>query len=226
MNRNELVDRCKAIIVEAYEEATEMIVGYLELHPKDARLTLCTEIEGGDATLGKALDSRVRRRQKARKAAAGTGSGPTAVPEWKTRDRRDAKRLLRSDPEVVSELSPDEQRALARALDRESLKRQQEREQISDEKAREVLGDDLVEGLDHAQELTDTEFLLIKARGNLSGFVKRLGEIGVENAPENWRERCLDWIEDNEGHLGMGKALLLGDNIDWTAFNDLLSKES
>jgi hypothetical protein len=140
--------------------------------------------------------------------------------------KRHAKSVLRETPEIVAQLSPDEQRRLATELDNASAKRQKEREQVAKSKEREAIGDETVDDLELREELQSTEYLLITARGNLRGFVKRTGEIGVENAPDAWRESCLDWIEDLKGHLGMAEALLAGGNIDWSAFDELLEKET
>ena len=216
MNRNELIDQCKAIIKEAYEEATEMIVAYLEVHPSEQLATLCKEI---DPENWNALRARVQRAQGDRKSVRGADT-------TRARTQRHAKQALRETPEIVAELTPAEQRALARKLDEESAKRQQAQKELSKQKEREHLGDEAVADLELREELQSTEHLLIQARGNLRGFVKNLGEIQVDNTPEAWRESCLDWLEDLGGHIGMAKTLLDGDNIDWTAFDELLSKEA
>jgi transcriptional regulator with XRE-family HTH domain len=140
-------------------------------------------------------------------------------------DRAVARRVIAEDPEFLASLTPEAQRKAAVILDTESAKRQNERERLSKQKEREHLGDDVVDGLDAREQLDSTAYLLIKARGNLRGFVKQLGEIGLDNTSESWRESCLDWIDDLTGHLGMARALLAGDDIDWTAFEDLLAKE-
>jgi hypothetical protein len=140
--------------------------------------------------------------------------------------KRHAKSVLREKPEIVAELTPAEQRTVARKLDEEAAKRQKTREQSAKQKERDHLGDETVDDLELREELQSTEYLLITARGNLRGFVKHVGELGIENTPENWRQSCLDWVDDLEGHLGMAKALLAGDNIDWAAFDELLAKEA
>ncbi len=142
------------------------------------------------------------------------------------RTRDAAKQVLRSNPAVVTELDPGEQREVARKLDEAAAKREHARKQDAKQKEREHLGDETVDDLELREELQSVEYLLISARGNLRGFVKRAGELGVENTPEAWRESCLDWVADLEGHLGMAKALLGGDDIDWAAFEELLAKES
>jgi len=135
-----------------------------------------------------------------------------------------AKRVLRDTPGVVTELSVDEQRALARKLDEESAKRQKAREVESKRKEREHLGDELVDDLELKEELQTTEYLLIKARGELRGFVKQVNEIGFENTPDAWRASCLDWIEDLTGHLSMARTLLTdGTIIDMSAFEEMLN---
>lgn len=101
MNRNELVDRCKAIIKEAYEEATEMIVAYLELHPGEQLQSLCKEI---DRENWNALRTRVQRAQDARKTAAGAESERTSTESDKAAVRH-ARRVLRNaDPAEIAEL--------------------------------------------------------------------------------------------------------------------------
>lgn len=140
-------------------------------------------------------------------------------------DQSRAKRVLRTTPEVVAKLDPTEQRELARVLDREALKRQREREKIADEKFREKMGDETADGLELAQALTDTAWYLTKANQDLASFLKRANEIGVDAAPDRWRNRCLESIEWAEAKLSMAKALLQSDEIDWTAFEDMLGKE-
>jgi hypothetical protein len=223
VNRNDLIDRCKAIIVEAYEEATEMIVAYLELNSSEPTQTLCKEI---DPDGWQALDSKVRRRQAARKASTGAETSPSRTePEWKKTAKRHARTVARNEPEtLVEQLNPAEQRRLAQALDTESAKRQREREQDAKQKEREHLGEEVVDDLALREELQSTEYLLIKARGNIRGFVEHTREIGVESTPEAWRESCLDWLTDLDGHVGMAKALLAGDNVDWAAFESLLER--
>jgi hypothetical protein len=105
MNRNELIDRCKAVIQEAYEEATEMIVAYLELHPGEQLKPLAREI---DPENFEALRKRVERAAAKRKAAAGLEAGGTA-PRWiDVRGRRAAKQVLReAEPEQIAELLDD-----------------------------------------------------------------------------------------------------------------------
>ena len=141
-----------------------------------------------------------------------------------------AKKFLRNAPpeqvaEIVAELEPAARQKVYRAFGAKQAEQQTARERVADDKLREKIGDDTVDDLEFAEKLKSTEYLLISARGNLRGFVRHAGEIGIDNAPSNWRESCLDWIEDLEGHLGMARALLAGDNIDWSAFEDMLEQE-
>ena len=140
------------------------------------------------------------------------------------------KKMLREAPveeivQIVAALPPERRANLRSALDVESLERQKERERVADEKFREHVGDDLADDLKEREELQSTEYLLIKSRQNLRGFVKRVGDRGAENTPESWRHSCLDWLDDLKGHIGMAEALLAGNDIDWTEFDELLAKE-
>jgi hypothetical protein len=170
-------------------------------------------------TTASAITNRVYRLNQA--------ESPIALAHWTegAREQRNARAVLREVPEIVAHLTPAEQRKLATVLDTESAKRQKEHERVAKQKEREHLGDEVVDGLEAREELQSTEYLLIKARGNLRGFVKHVGEIGADNTPEAWRASCLDWIDDLEGHLGMARAVLTGDDIDWSAFDELLAKE-
>ena len=104
MKREDLIKQAKAILTEAYEEAAEMIVFYLEDHPSEQCKTLCREI---DPDNWNALDHRVRR-AKAKRASKQDGSAAPAVPEWVKRDERDARRVLRqAEPETVDRLVED-----------------------------------------------------------------------------------------------------------------------
>lgn len=182
--------------------------------------TAWAEMVGATAEM---IRKRVERLRESQKAAS---EGRT-LAHWteRTREQRNTRAVLRKVPEIVTELTPAEQRKIATVLDTEAAKRQHERKQAAKKKEREHLGDETVDGLEAREELQSTEYLLIKARGNLRGFVKHLGEIGLDNTPEGWRASCLDWIEDLEGHLGMARVLLAGDDIDWAAFDELLAKE-
>ena len=103
MTKNQLVDQCKALIAEAYTEATEMIVAYLEAHPNEARQPLCKEI---DPDNWKALESRVMRLAHKRRSASQSAVAAVGEPDWRVRDKRDAKRLLR-DPEHTADILSD-----------------------------------------------------------------------------------------------------------------------
>lgn len=143
-----------------------------------------------------------------------------------SREQRNAKSVLRTTPEIVHDLTPAEQRSLSTELDTAAALRQKEREQAAKAKEREALGDETVDDLEFKEELQSTEYLLVTARGNVRGFVRRAGELGVDNTPAAWRESCRAWVEDLKGHLGMAEALLAGDNIDWASFDELLEKEA
>lgn len=141
------------------------------------------------------------------------------------RETSTAKKVMREKPAIVAELTPAEQRALARELDQESAKRQKDRKQTAARKEREHLGDETVTDLAFAETLKSTEYLLIKARGNIAGFVRDAQEFGVETAPEEWRESCLAWVNDLKATLGMAEALLSGGEVDDAAINEWLSRE-
>ena len=98
MTRNDLIDRAKAIIAEAYEEATEMIVAYLEMHPAEQLQPLCKEI---DPENWNALRAKVQRAQGNRKAVRGADT-------TRARRTREAKSVLReADPEQLAEIMQD-----------------------------------------------------------------------------------------------------------------------
>jgi hypothetical protein len=152
------------------------------------------------------------------------GTAPFSEPGEKAVTRH-AKQALREKPEIVAQLTPAEQRALARTLDQESAKRQKARKESSKQKEREHLGDETVDDLAFAESLKSTEYLLIKARGNIAGFVRDAQELGVDSAPESWRESCLVWITDLKATLGMAEGLLSGEEIDDAAINEWLAKD-
>lgn len=234
MTRSDVIARAKAILAEAYEEAAEMVVLYLEDHPSEHLQSLCKEIDPDNWS---ALDARVRR-ARARKASVDAGSLPTRAVSGSS--VRHARSSIRRDPAAVVDalddetkaelvnalvpaLKPQDRRSFSVKLDQEAGKQQLKREQAARDKEREHLGDETVDGLALKEELQSTEYLLIKARGNIRGFVQHLGELG-QDVPGAWRESCLDWVNDLEGHLGMAKALLAGDEIDWSRFEELLEK--
>lgn len=100
MNRSDLVDRCKAIIKDAYEEATEMIVAYLELHPTDSREPLCREI---DPENWNALVQRVKRQQASRNHTTEGKSERSRASAV-----RHARSVLRNaEPEEIADLLED-----------------------------------------------------------------------------------------------------------------------
>lgn len=115
MNRSELVDHCKRIIEEAYQEATEMIVAYLEKHPNEPRQPLCREI---DPDNWKALESRVMRLQEKRRSGSDSDVAIGRKPSWQVGDARRAF----SNPEI----SPEDKASLVS----EAMKDAQVREQV------------------------------------------------------------------------------------------------
>jgi hypothetical protein len=104
MTRNQLVDRCKAIIAEAYTEATEMIVAFLEKNPGEKRATICREI---DPENWRALESRVMRLQKTRRSEGVSGITTAGPTESQKGNVRGAKAAIRKHPELVTSLLSD-----------------------------------------------------------------------------------------------------------------------
>lgn len=104
MNRSELVERCKRIIEEAYQEATEMIVAYLELHPDESEMGLCREIDPDNHL---ALRSRVQRLRQKRRSEGLSGSTISEPSESFRGAVRGAKSGIRRHPELVDELLKD-----------------------------------------------------------------------------------------------------------------------
>lgn len=102
MTRNELIARAKAILADAYEEAAEMVVLFLERNPREQRQTLCKEI---DPENWSALDARVRRAQT-RKANAGAESSPTRTLE-PSRIRHARSAIREAKPEELREIMRD-----------------------------------------------------------------------------------------------------------------------
>ncbi|MGH8872584.1 MAG: hypothetical protein ACRDWS_11465 [Acidimicrobiia bacterium] len=106
MNRSELVDRCKRLIEEAYQDATEMVVAYLERHPDEPRATLCKEI---DPDHWDALEGRVRRLQEKRRSEPNSGVMRTTT--WETRKERHARETLLDPAKAAQILSDPEVRS-------------------------------------------------------------------------------------------------------------------
>lgn len=103
MTRNELVARAKAILAEAYEEAAEMIVLYLETHPSEQLQSLCKEI---DPDNWNALRQRVQRAQEARRASVDAESSRSrALHESRVRHTRSALKI--AEPETIADLLDD-----------------------------------------------------------------------------------------------------------------------
>lgn len=110
MNRNELVDQCKRLIAEAYEEATEMVVAYIEIHQGEPLQSLCKEIDPDNWS---ALDARVRRlRQKRRSEGE---SAPTRTLSNQQSSARHARATMRN-----SEISPDHKASIVAEADAET----------------------------------------------------------------------------------------------------------
>lgn len=205
MDERQRDDLMEKVVLPRYGDTT---ADGVTLGPKTWAVILGAT-EGGIA-------NRVYRLRKAK-----SGVPRATEPEWQKSERRDAKRVLRAQPDIVTQLDPAEQRRVAAALDEAAARREHDRKQESRAKERDHLGDETVDDLERKEQLQTTEYLLIKARGNLRGFVKQLGELG-DDVPQAWRDGCLDWVDDLEGHLSMAKTLLKGDNIDWTAFEEML----
>lgn len=98
--RSQLVDYCKQLIGEAYQEATEMIVAYLESHPGEPTATLCKEI---DPDNWNALRNRVQRLQEKRRSEAISARTGT-LPETQKREERRVRHAVKENPELVAEL--------------------------------------------------------------------------------------------------------------------------
>jgi len=103
VNRQEVVARAKAILAEAYEEAAELIVLYVEKNPSTSRAELCREI---DEVNPGALEDKCYRVAKARKARAGAGSDDVrALSESRVRHARSA--LREAEPEQLRDIMRD-----------------------------------------------------------------------------------------------------------------------
>lgn len=96
MTREELIARAKARLAEAYEEVAYDVVVWLEKHPSESLQTLCKEI---DPDNWNALRQRAQRLQKSRSEGE---SERSAIPEWKQRDTREARRLLRDQDTALA----------------------------------------------------------------------------------------------------------------------------
>lgn len=206
MNRIELVDRCKVIIKEAYEEATEMIVAYLELHEGEALKPLCREIDPENPV---ALESRVRRARE-RRAAAGAESSASRAAETARKARSHAKTVLReAAPEEIAEMlaEPEVQAKVSQASQIASEKR----ERKSREKEREALGAEADDELREQQTLRDAEGELFKARRATVEMLRLLNQSTEAGLTDSWREEFLRTIDDVEAKLGLARALLVGD---------------
>jgi len=106
MTRNDLVDRCKQLIEEAYQDATEMIVAYLEIHPNEPRLPLCKEIDAEGWT---ALEGRVRRLQEKRRSE-GIVSSISILEAQERQAKARARHVLKDvdtlrDPEIQERIA-------------------------------------------------------------------------------------------------------------------------
>jgi hypothetical protein len=89
VTRHELIDHCKRIISEAYTDATEMIVAYLETHSDEPRERLCKEI---DTENWQALEGRVRRLQQKRRSEGISDPPSTDATLSSRRARSDFKK--------------------------------------------------------------------------------------------------------------------------------------
>lgn len=106
--------RAKAILADAYEEAAEMIVLYLEGHPGEKLMTLCREIDPEGYV---ALESRVRRARDRKAKTGAASSSSRALSESRVRHARSALREAEPDQldEIMRDLPAERRAAVVRA---------------------------------------------------------------------------------------------------------------
>jgi hypothetical protein len=97
MKRDQLIARAKEILAEAYQEAAEMIVLYLEKHPSEKLQPLCKEI---DQDNWRALEARVIRLRK--KPSNDAGSEITRASDSSFRHAKSA--ITKADDEQLAEI--------------------------------------------------------------------------------------------------------------------------
>ncbi len=112
--RTDLIERAKAILAEAYEEAAHIIALYVQRNPKEQLQSLCKEI---DPENWDALRKRVQRAQKSLQANESGTSGRTGPEktESEKRNERHARQIARSAPEVGFE-DPEAREAIVRHI--------------------------------------------------------------------------------------------------------------
>ena len=115
MDRAELIARAKAILDDAYEEVTELVMLYVERTGEPLQ-SLCKEI---DPDNWNALRNRVQKAQKARKATAAEKSAAlaTRAAQKQASHARTALKDPEQRPKVLAGLSSQERRALRNEMD-------------------------------------------------------------------------------------------------------------
>lgn len=104
MTRDQLITRAKAILAEAYEEAAEMVVLYLDDHPGEQLQPLCKEI---DPDNWNGLRRKVQRAQEARKASQAGDSSRPARETLSRRERAARQTLREAEPAQLREIMRD-----------------------------------------------------------------------------------------------------------------------
>jgi hypothetical protein len=116
MNRSELIERAKAILAEAYEEAAHMIALYLNDRPSEKLMTLCRAVDPDNPVR---LESRVRRARATLARESGASSSPPVPTKWEKDRNRAAKQVARTDPDAII-ADPDAERSLRAAMARKA----------------------------------------------------------------------------------------------------------
>lgn len=206
MTRDELIQRAKAILAEAYEAAAEMIVLYLEKHPSEQLKPLCREIDPDNWA---ALEARVRR-AKIRNASGDADSSASR------RDRlyRTKSAVKQASPEELAELldTPEVRANVSKALDRHY--RQRATEAVAKRRERDV--EDIGGAEAHAEHVRGQRIAEVVnvMRGVVSGLrfaASQTRELDLN--PEAEAEEIARLADEASGFADMLRASLSGEPI-------------
>jgi hypothetical protein len=141
---------------------------------------------------------------------------PGAIAEALTKNPKAAEKVVEHLTEELKEARAGASRGAQKNMER--------REAEGDRKFREAVGDELADGLEWSEELGRHEKSLLNAHSWIAGFTRNVSPELIEEAPDAWKESCLQQLDWIDGHVQIARSLLDGQSVD-DGLRELLAEE-